>query len=159
MARQAGRRGVPVACFDGHAEEARLVIWSRREHPDEEEALRLSDGRTVVLTDGPRAVTAFSDGRRLLVQPPAVPARDTTGAGDVFAAMCALGLLRAWEMDWTLFMAATAASLLVATGRAMGIPALQAIEEAASRAGNSPESAPTTTHSACSAAAQPPTHH
>ena len=61
----------------------------------------------------------------------AVEARDETGAGDVFAAMCAYGLAMKWEPPHLLAMATAAGTLLTGQGRAVGVPALAEINSSA----------------------------
>lgn len=108
------------------------IIRSRREHPGEGAARELAgQGKTVILTEGPLPVAVFRGDDRLQVVPPPVRVQDPTGAGDVLAAACALGLLRGWEFEQTLRMAVAAASLLVAKGRSAGMPQLAEVEAAA----------------------------
>lgn len=135
VAAKAGRRGIPVVGLDADEATARvssLVVWSRHEHPDEEEAIRLDEkGHSVVLTGGPEDVTMWRDGEVYRVAPPPITPIDGTGAGDVFAAMCAYGLASQWEPARLLRMATAAGALLAGRGRATGIPDLDEINSLA----------------------------
>jgi sugar/nucleoside kinase (ribokinase family) len=81
----------PAPAYEGEAD---VVVASADDLPDEvaeapfaAAAARL--GRRlnwVVVTQGAAGATAFSAGERIAVQAPPAVARDTTGAGDVFAA-------------------------------------------------------------------------
>ncbi len=131
VAARAVERGIPVVGLDAAGatiEHSTIVVRSRHEHPDPESTRRLAeDGHDVVLTDGAGPVSAWWDGDRLQVRPPVITAADSTGAGDVFAAMIALGLGSGWESRQTLRMATAAGTLLALRGRAAGMPALQDI--------------------------------
>jgi ribokinase len=128
VAAEAGRRGIPVVGLDaGDATAAlsSLVVWSRHEHPDETAAHALAvEGHPVVLTGGSGDITMWWGDRVLRTAPPPVIPVDGTGAGDVFAAMCAYGLAAEWDPDHILRMAATAGALLTGQGRSVGVPTL-----------------------------------
>lgn len=130
VAAEAGRRGIPVVGLD--ADEATvgvssLIVWSRHEHPDEQAAVELAAGHPVVLTGGPGDIEMWWGDRTYRTAPPTVSPVDGTGAGDVFAAMCAYGLASEWEPDHLLDMAAAAGALLAGRGRASGVPTLAEI--------------------------------
>jgi sugar/nucleoside kinase (ribokinase family) len=132
VAREARERSVPVVGVDVlDTVEADVVVWSRAEHPEERRARELATDRTVVLTDGPHPVTVLRGHERWMVRPPSVEARDVTGAGHMFAAMWTLALRSGWLPEWTMRMAASAASLLVQAGREAGTPSLAAVQRAA----------------------------
>jgi len=77
-------------------------------------ALHAVRGAAVVVTDGPRPVRAiWAEGgatHAATLTPPAVTPHDTTGAGDIFRAGVALGLLRGWGWPATLERACAEAS-------------------------------------------------
>jgi ribokinase len=134
VAAEAGRRGIPVVGLD--ADEATvgvssLIVWSRHEHPDEQAAVELAAGHPVVLTGGSADISMWWGDEVYRAAPPPVSPVDGTGAGDVFAAMCALGLASEWEPERILRMAATAGALLAGRGRAAGVPALAEISAVA----------------------------
>ncbi|MDH3262134.1 MAG: PfkB family carbohydrate kinase [Acidimicrobiia bacterium] len=135
VAAEAGRRGIPVVGLDAAGATTgvcSLVVWSRHEHPDEEQAIGLAaDGHPVILTGGPGEVAMWWGGQTYRTTPPPVTSIDGTGAGDVFAAMCAYGLASAWEPDRVLTMAAAAGALLAGRGRPAGIPPLEEITRSA----------------------------
>ena len=131
VAAEAGRRGIPVVGLDAGettAGASSLIVWSRHEHPDEQAAVALAAaGHPVVLTGGPGDIEMWWGDRTYQTAPPSVSPVDGTGAGDVFAAMCAYGLASEWEPDYMLDMAAAAGALLAGRGRANGIPTLAEI--------------------------------
>ena len=135
VAAEAGLRGIPVVGLDAGPATARmssLVVWSRHEHPDEGEARGLSGGgRVVVLTGGSGDVEMWWGNRTYRTSPPPISPIDGTGAGDVFAAMCAYGLAREWDPERMLRMATAAGALLAGRGRAAGVPPLEEISQAA----------------------------
>lgn len=124
---EARARRVPVVWLDAPpdlAHLADLVVWSRHEHSPAEAAAagRRTD---VVLTAGPEPLVAWLSGERLRIVPPAAgPVVDGTGAGDVFAAACARGLLLGWERPATLRWAAAAGAALARRSRSAGMPSL-----------------------------------
>ena len=127
VAAEAGRRGIPVVGLDaGEATVgvSSLIVWSRHEHPDEQAAVELAAGHPVVLTGGSADISMWWGDEVYRTAPPTVSPVDGTGAGDVFAAMCAYGLASEWDPERILRMAATAGALLAGRGRAAGVPAL-----------------------------------
>ncbi len=135
VALAARRRGKPVVGLDAGGKTAgacSLVVWSRHEHPDEERARRLAaGGRAVVLTGGSGDVQLWSGDRAWSAVPPPVVPVDGTGAGDVFAAMCAYGLAAGWKTGHLLRMATAAGAVLTGRGRTAGMPTLDEITAAA----------------------------
>lgn len=135
VAAEAGRRGIPVVGLDASGatvEMSSLVVWSRHEHPDEAPARRLSAaGHTVVLTGGSGDVAMWWGNRTYRTTPPPITPVDGTGAGDVFAGMCAYGLASEWDPPQILRMATTAGALLTGRGRAAGVPTLGEISAVA----------------------------
>lgn len=131
VAAEAGRRGIPVVGLDAGgatAEASSLIVWSRHEHPDEQAAVAMAAaGHPVVLTGGSGDIEMWWGDRTYRTAPPAVTPIDGTGAGDVFAAMCAYGLASEWDPAHMLDMAAAAGALLAGRGRANGIPTLAEI--------------------------------
>jgi sulfofructose kinase len=86
-------------------------------------ALHRSRGATVIVTDGPRAVRALwqnaGEVTHAQIVPPPVQVVDSTGAGDVFRAAVARGVVRGSSWPQTLEAAATeAAAFCSATERA-----------------------------------------
>jgi len=117
---EAHRRGTPVVWLDAPIPppvDVDLVVWSRTEHTSDEAARLGAGGRNVVLTAGAGAVVAHWAGGRFEVSPPPVAAVDTTGAGDVFAAACALGLASGWTPRHIVRWAAAAGAVSAHTGR------------------------------------------
>lgn len=135
VASEAGRRGIPVVGLDAIGATAgvsSLIVWSRHEHPNEEEAAGMAaEGHPVVLTGGSGAVSMWWGDHTYRAIPPPVGPVDGTGAGDVFAAMCAYGLALEWEPAHLLAMASAAGALLAGRGRAVGVPALAEITSSA----------------------------
>ena len=135
VAIEADRRGLPVLGLDAvgrTAELSSLVVWSRHEHPDENEARALNAaGHPVILTDGPGEVAMWWGDMTGRITPPPIAPVDGTGAGDVFAAMGAYGLASEWEPERVLRMATAAGALLAGSGRSAGVPTLAEITESA----------------------------
>jgi ribokinase len=135
VAAEAGRRGIPVVGLDADqvtGEMSSLIVWSRHEHPNEDEARAFNaNGHAVVLTGGSSDIALWRGDRVCRTAPPPIIPTDATGAGDVFAAMCAYGLAAEWEPDQLLRMAAAAGALLAGRGRAAGVPTLAEITEVA----------------------------
>ena len=135
VATEAGRRGIPVVGLDAGEATAgvsSLVVWSRHEHPDEEDAIDLAaEGHPVILTGGSGDVTMWWGDRTYRTVPPQVTPVDGTGSGDVFAAMCAYGLAAAWPPEEVLRMATAAGALLAGRGRAAGVPTMVEITASA----------------------------
>lgn len=118
LAGRAVSRSIPLVWLDAPATtDAGLVVWSRHEHDPGEMAGVVAAGADLVVTDGPRAVVAWVGGDRYRISPPSIPVADSTGAGDVFAAACAFGLVAGWPAGRMLEWAAAAASLAAGQGR------------------------------------------
>ena len=135
VAAEAGQRNIPVVGLDaGEATAAvsSLIVWSRHEHPDERAAVEVAaSGHPVVLTGGSGDISMWWGDEVYRTAPPPVTPVDGTGAGDVFAAMCAYGLASEWKAERILTMAAAAGALLAGRGRTGGVPALAEITEVA----------------------------
>jgi ribokinase len=131
VAAEARRRGIPVVGLDADqttAASSSLIVWSRHEHPDEQAAVAMAaGGHPVVLTGGSGDISMWWGKQVYRTAPPPVVPVDGTGAGDVFAAMCAYGLASEWGPERILRMAATAGALLAGRGRSGGIPTLAEI--------------------------------
>jgi ribokinase len=128
VAASARSHSVPVVWLDCPVEHTALadwVVWSSHEHTVAE--AQASDAAVTVLTAGAGEVVAFGSGE-WRVTPPVVSAVDATGAGDVFAAACARGLLLGWDTERILHWAARAGATLAARGRADGMPTVDQIE-------------------------------
>ena len=112
VAAEAGRRGIPVVGLDAGqdtAEVSSLVVWSRHEHPDENQAQDLNArGHAVALTGGSHDISLWWGDRVFRTTPPTIMPVDGPGAGDVFAAMCAYGLAFGWDPEKLLAMATAA---------------------------------------------------
>jgi len=117
---EAIRRAVPTIWLDAPGDcpiGVDLVVWSRHEH-DPDDAGRLAQrGIDVALTAGSSPITVWSHGNRFEVVPPAVDAANSTGAGDVFAAGCALGLASGWAIRDTVTWATAAGAAAASSGR------------------------------------------
>jgi sulfofructose kinase len=107
-------------------------------HADQETALRALRRRhdgVLVVTLGAQGAAAL-DGDRFIYLPGfTVPAKDTTGAGDVFRGGFIVGLLRGWPLEQTLrFANAAAAVSCTRLGALNGVPeleeAMQLLEDA-----------------------------
>ncbi|NIR36661.1 MAG: hypothetical protein GWN73_12540 [Actinobacteria bacterium] len=116
---EAQHRDVPVVWLDAPAATSgpAVVVWSRHEHSVAEAEALAGRGVDVVLTAGAAPVTAWWGGARVVVHPPAVTARDATGAGDVFAAAVAFGMASGWSADRILRNAAAAGAAGAAADR------------------------------------------
>jgi ribokinase len=132
----AKKRKLPVVWLDAPNPlpvEVDLVVWSRNEHAEGEAAWLGVRGRGVVLTSGAGPVVAYSAGKRFEIIPPHVAARDTTGAGDVFAAACGVGLASGWPpfriVEW-----AAAAGAAAARGGRVQLPTRAEIDALAAPA-------------------------
>jgi sugar/nucleoside kinase (ribokinase family) len=90
-----------------------------------------ASGHPVVLTGGSGDISMWWGDEVYRTAPPPVTPVDGTGAGDVFAAMCAYGLASQWEPERILRMAASAGALLTGRGRAAGVPTLTEISNVA----------------------------
>jgi sugar/nucleoside kinase (ribokinase family) len=91
------------------------------------EEARASSAGLTVLTAGAGEIHTFGLGE-WRITPPSVEVVDATGAGDVFAAACARGVMLGWSPERTLHWAAAAGAALAATGREAGIPSVTAVE-------------------------------
>jgi ribokinase len=134
VATEARRRGVAVIWPDAHADDAALadvVVWSTAEHTSDEAIAIAAPQRVVVLTDGPRPTRVWASGATIEALPPHVAAVDATGAGDVFAAAVARGLVLGWDLPRWLAWANAASAALAHRGRAAGMPAIADIERLA----------------------------
>ncbi|MGF1666856.1 MAG: carbohydrate kinase family protein [Acidimicrobiia bacterium] len=128
VASEARSRSMPVVWLDCPPEHTGLadwVVWSAHERTVDE--ARASHAVLTVLTAGAADIVTFGI-REWRITPPPVEVVDATGAGDVFAAACARGLLLGWDPERTLRWASGAGAALAGTGRANGMPAVQAVE-------------------------------
>ncbi len=116
---EAQGRGVPVVWLDAPTTTVgpAVVVWSRHEHSVAEAEALAGRGVDVVLTAGAAPVTAWWGGARLVAEPPVVTARDATGAGDIFAAAVAFGIVSGWPADRILRHAAAAGASSAAAER------------------------------------------
>jgi ribokinase len=134
VAGEAGRRAIPVVWLDAPDPQAgppvELIVWSRNEHTEAEASSVAANGPAVCLTAGPDPVVAWWSGRCLVVSPPEVESADTTGAGDVFAAACALRIAEGHQPVDVVTWAAAAGSASARSGRG-GMPSLAEINDLA----------------------------
>jgi ribokinase len=131
VAAEARRRGVRVVWPDAEAGDAALadvVVWSTAEHTSDDAAAIAASDRVVVLTDGPRPTRVWAAGATIEATPARIAPVDATGAGDVFAAAVARGLLLGWELPRWLAWANAAGGSLAQRGRAVGMPSLADVE-------------------------------
>jgi len=103
-----------------------MLLWSTEEHPDPAEAATAaSTGPKVVVTSGPDPITVYEpDGSSFSVAPEPHPARDSTGAGDVFAAAVTAGVAEDLATVAGLQRAADVTARYVAAGERSKIPPL-----------------------------------
>jgi sugar/nucleoside kinase (ribokinase family) len=128
---EARRRSLPAVWLDAPVTDAPLadlVVWSRHEHGEDDLASVVAAGATVALTAGPAPVVVAHPGGGFSVRPPGIEVVDATGAGDVFAAACARGLLLGHGLPRAVAWAAAAGSAAARLGRAAGGPSLLAVE-------------------------------
>lgn len=121
VARDARRRRIPVVWLDAPnppPAPVELVVWSRNERSESEAAELVATQQAVYLTAGADPVVVWWAGERFTIQPPQVAVADTTGAGDVTAAACALGIASGWGPLETARWAAAAGSASAAASRA-----------------------------------------
>lgn len=126
---RAAKLGVPVIAGDRSGPDAAgasILLWSAEEHPDPSEAIATAaSGPRVVVTSGPDVIVAYEpDGSTFSVTPEPHPARDSTGAGDVFAAAVTAGLADDLSAEAGLERAAEVTARYVAGGRRSKIPPL-----------------------------------
>jgi ribokinase len=95
----------------------------------------------VITTDGPQMVHALdAEGHGFTIQPPNVTAVDATGAGDAFRAGLLYGLLRGFDLPYSLCWGVAAGSLKVKNlGAASTLPDFQEIETLANSLQPQPE--------------------
>lgn len=128
VATDARSRSIAVVWLDCPVEHTGLadwVVWSAHEHTVEQ--VRASGAGLTVLTSGAGEIVTSGLGEWRITPPP-VQVVDATGAGDVFAAACARGLMLGWNPEPTLRWAAAAGAALAATGREAGMPSVAAVE-------------------------------
>lgn len=126
---EAAERGLPVVATDRTGPETARVsvlLWSRDEHSAPAEAAAIAaTGPVVAVTDGAGpVVVSVPDGTSYEITPPPHPARETTGAGDVFAAAVVAGLSTESPVRSALAGAAHTAAAYVAAGRDSEFPPL-----------------------------------
>ncbi len=112
-------RLVPLARWVGFSEPG-LTQWARGRARDEALAAARALGPELALvTLGPEGACWLDvhDGRAKCVRPPAVQARDTTGAGDVFHAALALALTEGRGTEHAVAWACAAAAFKCERGR------------------------------------------
>jgi ribokinase len=119
-------RGRPRALIANRSEAARLT---GEEDPESAAAALAGWAETAVVTAGAEGAVAVSGGEPVAVPAPAVEARDTTGAGDLFVAAYVWGDLEGLPLEERLRRAVIYAALSVrrATG-ADGAPARAELE-------------------------------
>lgn len=133
LARRAGRPlvvGDVTTPDDPLASHADVIVTSAetlaRRRPGRALEAQLADlhavrGAAVVVSDGPRPARVLwgeADGPQIAdYQPPIVATRDTTGAGDVFRAGVAWGLLQRWPWPQILAFASEQASQAIGADR------------------------------------------
>jgi ribokinase len=121
--------GIPVVAGDRRAQDAvgaTILLWSADEHPDPAEAAAAAaSGPRVVVTSGPDPIKVYHpDGSTLSVIPEPHVARDSTGAGDVFAAAVTAGVAENRPTVMGLERAAEVTARYVAADRRSTIPPL-----------------------------------
>jgi ribokinase len=129
----AAARGLPIVGTDrigSEVSELSVLLWSGDEHADPEAARAIAaSGPWVVVTGGPGPIAIHGpDGSARQITPPPHGVRDSTGAGDVFAAAVVAGLGDGLEVMDALEQAADVASRYVARPRDSGIPTLTRLE-------------------------------
>ncbi len=126
---EASDRGLPVVGSDRTGPSTTrlsMLLWSGHEHPDPAEAAATAaNGPIVVVTNGPGPVVVFlPDGSTFEVIPKPSDARDSTGAGDVFAAAVTSGLADGLPTAATLERAVDVTGRYVAGGTRSEAPPL-----------------------------------
>ncbi len=104
-----------------------LVVRSRHEHPAPTADALVTPTTAVALTDGAKPIRVSSSDGVFEVDPPAIVPADSTGSGDVFAAACAYGLGRTWELERTVRWASAAGAAATSLPRT-GVPTRDDIE-------------------------------
>ncbi|MDJ0961712.1 MAG: carbohydrate kinase family protein [Acidimicrobiia bacterium] len=104
-----------------------LVVWSRHEHRAPAADALVTPTTAVALTDGAKPIRVSSSDGVFEVDPPAIVPADSTGSGDVFAAACAYGLGRTWELERTVRWASAAGAAATSLPRT-GVPTRDDIE-------------------------------
>jgi ribokinase len=101
-----------------------------REDPAAAAAAMVESGAAAALVTVGEQGVFVADGTRVeRIEAPAVPVRDTTGAGDTFSGVLAAGLARRWELDRAAHWATAAAALSVTkSGARGGMPRASEIE-------------------------------
>jgi ribokinase len=101
-----------------------------REDPAAAAAAMVESGAAAALVTVGEQGVFVADGTRVeRIEAPAVPVRDTTGAGDTFSGVLAAGLARGWELDRAARWATAAAALSVTkSGARGGMPRASEIE-------------------------------
>ncbi len=95
-------------------------------------ALQAKSGGILVTTDGSGPVHVLNaDGTVFRVRPPAVEARDATGAGDAFRAGLIFGLLRGWTLERSVCWATAAGSLKAGQPEGFGVPGFENVDSLA----------------------------
>jgi ribokinase len=104
-----------------------------REDPAEAAAAMVESGAAAALVTVGEQGVFVADGTRVeRIEAPAVPVRDTTGAGDTFSGVLAAGLARGWELERAARWATAAAALSVTKlGARGGMPTASEIEAVA----------------------------
>lgn len=126
---EAARRNLPVVGADRTGPELAqlsVLLWSAAEHPEPAEARTAAmGGPWVAVTGGSGPISVWSpDGAVREIRPPAHAVRDTTGAGDVFAAAVTAGVSDGADVPAALEQAADVAARYVARDRDSEIPPL-----------------------------------
>jgi ribokinase len=101
-----------------------------RDDPAGAAAALLEAGAAAALVTAGAQGVFVADGDALeRLEPPTVPVRDTTGAGDTFSGVFAAGLARGWEVERAARWATAAAALSVTrSGARGGMPAASEID-------------------------------
>ena len=126
---RAAAAGLPVVGADRTGPEVSdltVLLWSGDEHPDVTAARETAArGPWVAVTRGGEPITVYGpDGSHSEITPPPVEARDSTGAGDVFAAAVVAGVGEGKSVIGALEQAADVASRYVGAGRDSDLPPL-----------------------------------
>lgn len=130
--RRASERGIPVVGTDRTGPEVAdltVLLWSSMEHPEAGDAAEAAAlGPLVAVTAGAGPILVRGpDGAPTEIAPPEYGVRDTTGAGDVFAAATVARLSDGADPLTALGDAADTAARYVSIGRDSAIPPLTRI--------------------------------